>query len=195
MGNNKRRRSSHTKKSSSVSTNSTSTSTSAQNCHGSGPVVVDFATTYSKVIQYEQNRNRSRITTNSNRANTNTQTQTTWSSSTRGRHPPAAHVLSNSAAAAGVLELRDVRKEVETLGAGGLDRKSVLQWKDKQYQDLGGKGVLKKKPRMSAKIGLGIAKKNKEREQKAKELARETGMLIPGKKTSSKSSKKRRKKQ
>ena len=140
--------------------------------------VVDFATTYAKVVKYEHNKY------NTTRAS-NTREQEYRSgrgSGVNGWHKNKNKNKNETAAVTGggggsqVLELRDVRKEVLTLGVSGLDRKTAKQWQGKVYEALGAKQ--EKRPRIPARIGKGIAKKKIEKEHKARELARETGMLI-----------------
>ena len=135
-------------------------------------VVVDFAERYAKVVQYEKNKRE-----RGKEEGSNWRRGKTSVGSARGTTGPAS-------SAAGVLELRDVRREVETLGAAGLGKKQAREWKQQVYSTLGAKAD--KMPRIPARIGLGMAKKKLERERKARELARETGMLSTPKKAKGK---------
>lgn len=169
--------------------------------------VVDFATKYAKMVQYEQNRMKTSIPSPSKgevrvppymRQQRQRQPQRSANVNMNMGYGVAGASGSASASASGFthglgvgsgsLELRDLRKEVETLGASGLDRKSAKEWQGRNLVRNLGYTKLDKKPKMSAKIGLGIRKKKIEREVKARELARETGMLVrPPKKGKGKS--------
>ena len=137
---------------------------------GEGPVhVVNFADKYSKIVGYERTRNGGgKRGTDPKRGRRRHQREEVDEEEEERRR--IEQRLSK-----GSLELRDVRREVESLGELGLGKKQARG----------------KKPRVSAKIGLGIAKKKAERERKAKELARETGMLKI-KKTGKKGGKRRK---
>ena len=173
--------------------------------------VVDFATKYAKMVQYEQNRTKTSIPSPSKgevrvppymrqqrqrqpqrsahmNMNMNTGYGVAGASGSGSGSASASGFTHGLGVGSGSLELRDLRKEVETLGASGLDRKSAKEWQGRNLVRNLGYTKLDKKPKMSAKIGLGIRKKKIEREVKARELARETGMLVrPPKKGKGKS--------
>ncbi len=137
--------------------------------------VVDFASQYAKVVRYEQRRKQGPRASYSGRGG---------AAGARGRGDAGGPAGAGAGAQQQqqVVELRDVRKEVASLGASGLDKKSAKQWLSSVYESQGLKQSLGKRPRINARIGLGIAKKKVERENKARELARETGMLVRKKK-------------
>ena len=155
-----------------------------------GVQVVDFASEYAKVIKYENGRRKGFSLQQQEEKKPSSKgggggftrrgrggfpgKASSSSSTTTGDH---AHGTPSSV---GVLELRDVRREVATLGAAGLGKRQLKAWKQMDVMArIGAKA--EKRPRLSAKIGKGVAKKKVEREKKAKELARETGMLTPKK--------------
>ena len=155
-----------------------------------GVQVVDFASEYAKVIKYENGRRKGFSLQQQQEKKPSSKgggggftrrgrggfpgKASSSSSTTTGDH---AHGTPSSV---GVLELRDVRREVATLGAAGLGKRQLKAWKQMDVMArIGAKA--EKRPRLSAKIGKGVAKKKVEREKKAKELARETGMLTPKK--------------
>lgn len=127
--------------------------------------VVDFAKEYGKVVRYENNKYKKGSSENSDRRRRKDRDQGRGDQAeTKGRE---------------VIELRDVRREVADLGSRGFGKKEAKEWKQQVYSSLGAKA--EKRPRINARIGLGISKKKIERERKAKELAREMGMLTPKK--------------
>jgi hypothetical protein len=72
-------------------------------------------------------------------------------------------------------EFRKLQLEVEKLGGRALDKKQGKVWKAAFLDRLGAKSD--KLPRMSAKIGGGIAKKRKEKEARDRALKIESGDL------------------
>ncbi|QDZ20246.1 hypothetical protein HOP50_04g27630 [Chloropicon primus] len=135
--------------------------------------VVDFAQEYGKVVRYESNKYNKGSRRYKGRGNKDRE---------QGHgHPQQQQQDNNNNNNKGreVIELRDVRREVADLGARGFGKKEAKEWKQQVYSTLGAKA--EKSPRINARIGLGIAKKKIERERKAKELAREMGMLTPKK--------------
>ena len=154
-----------------------------------GVQVVDFASEYAKVIKYENGR-RKGFSLQQQQQEKKPNSKGGGGSTRRGRGAFPGKASSSSTttgdhahgtpSSVGVLELRDVRREVATLGAAGLGKRQLKAWKQMDVMArIGAKA--EKRPRLSAKIGKGVAKKKVEREKKAKELARETGMLTPKK--------------
>eukprot|EP00798_Chlamydomonas_sp_ICE-L_P003993 gene3993-14073_t len=62
-------------------------------------------------------------------------------------------------------DFKQLQLEVERLGASELDKKEKKKWQATMLQRIGAKA--EKGPRMGSKIGMGIAKKRLEREEKA----------------------------
>merc|ERR1711977_329952 len=138
--------------------------------------VVDFATTYAKVVKYEHNKYNTTRASNTREQEYRSGRGSGVNGWHKNKNKNETAAVTGGGGGSQVLELRDVRKEVLTLGVSGLDRKTAKQWQGKVYEALGAKQ--EKRPRIPARIGKGIAKKKIEKEHKARELARETGMLI-----------------
>lgn len=68
-----------------------------------------------------------------------------------------------------------MRREVATLGATGLDKRARKAFESQRLAKLGAAPT--KKPRIPASIGLGMAKKQKQREAAALEAAIDAGMV------------------
>ncbi|CAG9467301.1 unnamed protein product [Pedinophyceae sp. YPF-701] len=71
-------------------------------------------------------------------------------------------------------EFQAMQREVERLGAKGLDKKALAEFKARELERIGAKAD--KGPRIPLSIGKGLAKKRKQREDAARDLAFETGM-------------------
>ncbi len=67
-----------------------------------------------------------------------------------------------------------MKREVATLGATGLDKRTRKVFEAQRLKAVG--AAAEKSPRTPASIGLGMAKKQKQREVRAVEAAIETGM-------------------
>eukprot|EP00878_Enallax_costatus_P021103 GHUV01022334.1.p1 GENE.GHUV01022334.1~~GHUV01022334.1.p1 ORF type:complete len:294 (+),score=96.45 GHUV01022334.1:302-1183(+) len=72
-------------------------------------------------------------------------------------------------------EFAQMRRDVELLGASALDKRSAKAWKASMLARLG--ASVDKAPRTPAKIGLGMAKKAKQREAVALQEAIAAGMV------------------
>lgn len=68
-----------------------------------------------------------------------------------------------------------MRRDVEQLGASALDKRSAKAHKAAMLARMG--AAAEKRPRMPAKVGLGIARKAKQREAKALAEAIAAGMV------------------
>ncbi|BDA46142.1 hypothetical protein COCOBI_08-2340 [Coccomyxa sp. Obi] len=72
-------------------------------------------------------------------------------------------------------DFEKMRKEVDILGASALGKRQRKEFEDSMLRSVNAK--LQKSPRIPASIGQGLARKRKQREEMAKELAIEAGML------------------
>mmetsp|Transcript_16004 Transcript_16004/g.34580 ORF Transcript_16004/g.34580 Transcript_16004/m.34580 type:complete len:306 (-) Transcript_16004:1966-2883(-) len=72
-------------------------------------------------------------------------------------------------------EFKKLQLEVERLGASALDKKDRKKWQARMLASLGAKAD--KAPRMASSIGIGVRRKRAVREQRATELAIESGHL------------------
>ena len=88
------------------------------------------------------------------------------------------------------VEFAKLRAEVEEYGVGGLGAKDRRRVAEARVVKLGGRAATR--ARMGKRIGLGVAGKKQERERKAQEELRQTGMLATPKKPKKKGRRKDR---
>ncbi|EIE24172.1 hypothetical protein COCSUDRAFT_53249 [Coccomyxa subellipsoidea C-169] len=72
-------------------------------------------------------------------------------------------------------DFEKMRKEVDTLGASALGKRQRKDFENSMLRSVNAR--VQKSPRIPASIGQGLAKKRKQREDAAKELAIEAGMM------------------